>query len=87
MIIDNTNNDMSYRQTLFVIPDGENKEDMIVSGSHLIFDNSINNFIKVKDSSISKKSHINSKTLICLITSDHTIDLGEYIFHDWEDNK
>ena len=87
MILDNTNKDMTYREPLFIIPNGENNQDIIVSGSHLIFDVSINNFIKVKDSSISKKSYINSEILICLITTDHTIPLGENIFHDWEDNN
>ena len=59
---------------------------ILVSGTHLIFDKAINNFVFVKDYPNSIKSSINANDLVCLITSDHTIPLGNYIFHDWEDN-
>ena len=45
------------------------------------------NYIHVKDHPKSVKSSTNSQMFICLITSDHTIPLGNYIFHDWEDNN
>lgn len=60
---------------------------ILVSGSHLIYDKEIKNFINVKNHKDAKLSDIDTKTLICLITSDHTIPLGNYIFHDWEDNQ
>jgi hypothetical protein len=65
----------------------QNLTPILVSGSHLIYDKNINNFINVKNHPDAKLSEINTRTLICLITSDHTIPLGNYIFHDWEDNQ
>ena len=76
----------NYIEKLYSLPHGENNKPILVSGSHLIFDKSINNFVFVKDFPDSVESSINSDDLVCLITSDHTIPLGNYIFHDWEDN-
>ena len=59
----------------------------MVTGSHLIFDQYTNNFISVKDHIDSVEVSVQLSKLICLITSDHTIPLGNYIFHDWEDNR
>ena len=42
-------------------------------------------FIKVKYCCNSKKSNKFSDKMYCLITSDHNIPIGEYIFWDWED--
>tara|TARA_A100001011_G_C14292537_1_gene836898 strand:+ start:61 stop:981 length:921 start_codon:yes stop_codon:yes gene_type:complete len=77
----------NYVESLYQF-DGENtKNPILVSGSHLIFDKEKQDFIHVKDHSDAVLTSINSKELICLITSDHTIPLGNYIFHDWEDNQ
>jgi len=64
-----------------------NQTSTLVSGSHLIYDKTIQNFVNVKNHTDAKLTNIDTKTLICLITSDHTIPLGNYIFHDWEDNQ
>ena len=61
--------------------------DIIVSGSHLVYDATIKQFVHTKDLSESRLSDMNCKTLACLITSDHTIPIGKWIFHDWEDNN
>ena len=82
--LDENNNNID---TLYSIQYGEKNKPIFVTGSHLIFDKSINNFIQVKDYRNSIKCSTNSNTLVCLITSDHTIPLGNYIFHDWEDNN
>ena len=58
---------------------------ILVTGSHLIFYN--NKFIYVKDHPDAVLHNENTENLVCLITSDHTIPLGNYIFHDWEDNQ
>ena len=87
MILNNLTDDNSYNEDLYSLVNGEKGENILVSGSHLIYDKTINNYIKVKDFSGSVISYINSETLICLITTDHTIPLGDYIFHDWEDNN
>ena len=61
------------------------EEDILVSGSHLIYYK--NQFIHVKDLPTAEESAIDCEVLSCLITSDHTIPIGEWIFHDWEDNN
>ena len=60
---------------------------VLVTGSHLIFDKNTEKFIYVKDFAGAQAISQNTDTLVCLITSDHTIPLGDYIFHDWEDNN
>ncbi len=58
---------------------------ILVTGSHLVFYN--NKFIPVKDHPDAILYDENTENLVCLVTSDHTIPLGNYIFHDWEDNQ
>ena len=79
------NND--YIDELYYISNGEANNNIIVSGSHLIFNKDTRSFIKVKDYKNARKCNYNLDNLFCLITSDHTIPLGKYIFHDWEDNN
>lgn len=91
MKLHNLDNSGNYIEKLYIF-EGEkdnnnNYTPILVSGSHLIYDKEINNFINVKNHKDAKLSNIDTKTLICLITSDHTIPLGNYIFHDWEDNQ
>lgn len=64
-------------------------EDILVSGSHLIYYPAIKQFVHVKDlpDSMAKCTEINCDVLSCLITSNHTIPIGDWIFHDWEDNN
>ena len=87
MNIHNLDKNNNCIEKLYLIPNGENNSSILVTGSHLIFDKSKMKFIFVKDLSESKESDIKTDTLVCLITSDHTIPLGNYIFHDWEDNQ
>ena len=67
--------------------ENNSEEDILVSGSHLIYYPDINQFVHVKDLPSSELSEIDCPVLSCLITSDHTIPIGEWIFHDWEDNN
>jgi hypothetical protein len=62
-------------------------DDILVSGSHLVYDPSIKQFVHVKDLPSSELSEVDCDVLSCLITSDHTIPIGEWIFHDWEDSN
>jgi hypothetical protein len=62
-------------------------EDIIVSGSHLVYDTTLGDFVHVEDLSVAEISDVNCDVLYCLITSDHTIQIGDWIFHDWEDNN
>ena len=65
----------------------DDDDDIIVSGSHLVYDSDVDDFVHVKDLSLAKITDIHCPVLYCLITSDHTIPIGDWIFHDWEDNN
>jgi len=60
---------------------------ILVTGSHLIYDPKTKQFVHVADLPEAEVSETNCDVLSCLITSDHTIPIGEWIFHDWEDNN
>ena len=62
-------------------------EDIIVSGSHLIYDKAVDDFTHVKDLPVAEETDKKCPVLYCLITSDHTIQIGEWIVHDWEDSN
>lgn len=64
--------------------DGPTK--IYVTGSHLVFDKSKNEFIKVENYSNAKLVDINIDWFSCLITSDHKITIGDEVFWDWEDH-
>ena len=87
MKIDNT--DIKTYEDLYVIKNndvnnGINNEDILVTGSHLIYNDGV--FIAVKDYKDAVKSDIKTDVLSCLITSDHRIQIGSKIFWDWEDH-
>ena len=86
MFISNLHNN-NHIEDLYYIPNGEKRKNILVSGSHLIFNKDTSSFIKVKDHKDALLCDYNLDSLFCLITSDHTIPLGNYIFHDWEDNN
>jgi hypothetical protein len=87
MEISNLNNNNNFIENLYIIKGGENNEDIIVSGSHLIFDDKLKTFIKVENYKNAELCKFNCNKLYCLITNDHTIPLGDFIFHDWDDNN
>ena len=75
---------------MYSVKGGENDVDIIVSGSHLVYDPSLEKFVHVEDLGMDDSVEITDrsyKTLTCLITSDHTIPIGKWMFHDWEDNN
>jgi hypothetical protein len=83
MKIDNT--DINTYEDLYIIKNnGVNNEDILVTGSHLIYDNGI--FITVKEYKDAVKSEEKTNVLSCLITNDHKIQIGNKIFWDWEDH-
>ena len=87
MKIKNFDENGNYIEPLYEIPFGENNETIYVTGTHLIYDPIKENFIFVKDFTKAKKSIKQTKGFSCLITSDHLMPIGKYIFHDWEDNN
>jgi len=72
---------------LYVIKNlGVNNQDIYVTGSHLVFDESKNKFIQVKDYYKSELSDVKTDWFSCLITSEHKIQIGKETFWDWEDH-
>jgi hypothetical protein len=75
----------------------------IVSGSHLVYDANdsaekhsvadhlvIESYVSVAEYAAAHNIPISREPapeLVCLITSNHTIPIGNYTFHDWEDNQ
>ena len=87
MNISNLDLNNKQRESFYKISGGENNEPIYVTGYHLIYDKVRNKFIKVKEHNEAVlKPNLKSKTLSCLITSNHMIALGRRLFHDWEDN-
>ena len=60
--------------------------DILVTGSHLVFDKSKNDFVKVENYINATKTNIISESFSCLITDTHRIPIGNEIFWDWEDH-
>ena len=65
---------------------GVNKEDIYVTGSHLVFNDITKQFCKVEDYNNAKKTDIWVSWFSCLITNDHKIKIGDEVFWDWEDH-
>ena len=63
----------------------ELKNYIYVTGDHLIQDPETLRFIPVSNLKDSIKTNKCDKELSCLVTSTHTIPVGEFIFWDWED--
>lgn len=82
MKIDNKNN----KEQLYCIKNGVSNENIYVTGSHLVFDTNTKKFIKVSEYSKATKTNIQTEWFSCLITSNHTIKIGNEIFWDWEDH-
>jgi len=87
MQISNLDKNGDYVEKMYKVKRKDSDEDIIVSGSHLIYDKNSDNFIHVKNLPVAEESDTNCPVLYCLITSDHTISIGEWIFHDWEDSN
>ena len=61
------------------------KQTIYVTGSHIMKDPISKTFKMVKDVSVSKKNEtLVTDHMSCLITDDHEIHVGEYVFKDWE---
>ena len=72
---------------LYVIKkSGVDGDDIFVTGSHLVFDEKSNKFIKVENYSKAVRTNTQIEWFSCLITSNHKIKIGNEIFWDWEDH-
>lgn len=75
----NTHREPFYRFSL-------SENDILVTGTHMIYDNNKDTFVMVKDHPDSKKTDIVSDYLMCISTNTHHIPINEYIFWDWDDD-
>ena len=90
MKINNLDENNNIINKMYKLENGEKNEPIYVTGSHLIYDSTIKDFVKVSNyrgTNPSIESNKECPELACLITSDHTIPIGNEIFHDWEDNN
>jgi hypothetical protein len=74
-------------EKFYIVKGGVNNSYILVTGSHLVIDPITNKYVQVKELKESIPSNITTNTLSCLITSDHKIPIGCWVFHDWEDNN
>ena len=72
-----------YNDYFYSINNGTRQ--ILVTGSHLMFDESIQKFRKVSDNPIATKTNIKKPMFHCLITDDHIIKIGNHTFWDYDD--
>ena len=83
--INNVDKKGSFKEKLYKLLHGENKTPVYVTGKHLVYSENKIDYVKNhKDAIISE---VNTKELSCLITNDHLIPIGKYVFWDWEDTE
>ena len=84
--VKNWNNDFNnIKEVFYKLPNGENKEDILVTGKHLIWSNKLKKWDYTKNHPLAEKTNLSSPYLYCLITNNHQIPIGNYVFWDWED--
>lgn len=74
----------SKEDPFYKIYSEELREDVFVTGSHHIKWG--DKYIPVREFEKAEKLDTVDDVLYCLVTSDHTIPVGEFTFWDWEDN-
>lgn len=70
----------------YKIYDKLHDEYIFVTGTHLIYDELTDTFIKVENYHKAEKTNHKSDVLYCLITDTHHIKIGGITFWDWEDH-
>jgi hypothetical protein len=72
---------------LYIInSEGVNRENIYVTGAHLIFDKKSKKYVNVENYDKAEKTDMFIDWFSCLITSDHKIVVGSVKFWDWEDD-
>lgn len=74
------------KQPFYRIQNANTSNDILVTGSHLIYDDEQGTFIQVQHSSKAEKTEQVAAWFSCLITDTHTIPVGKHVFWDWEDH-
>jgi len=70
-------------ETFYTFSQGVNDSQILVTGSHYIFDEEKNKYVLVKDYGTNGINGIECIDLCCLVTNNHTIPLGKYLFYDY----
>ena len=83
--LNNKDKDGNIKNKLYKIYDESREKNIYVTGEHLVLDKKTNRYMRVEHYHKAKKTENGSELLICLITSDHRIVLGNEVFWDWED--
>lgn len=82
-VVGNQNDSLNTYYELF---DSMNNTNIYVTGSHKIHDSVTNRFISVKEHNLAVEApDITSSSMSCLVTDDHLIQIGNFMFWDWED--
>lgn len=82
MLIDNKKDSVP----LYKILNSDTGENILITGSHLVFDTKKNQFIKVEDYEQATLTTVKCDYFSCLITDKHRIKIGNQLFWDWEDH-
>ena len=72
-----------HDEEFYAIENG--KHTIHVTGTHLMFDESVKRYRMVADVPIAKKTTIKKDMFHCLIMDDHVIQIGEHTFWDYDD--
>ena len=84
-IVNGVMNILNENNPYYKIHSSELDHDILVTGSHYIKDGDV--YKQVKNFSGAEVTTKIDREVSCLITSDHNIQIGEFVFWDWEDDK
>ena len=87
MMLHNLDEHKKYIDNYYIILGGEKNKDIYVTGTHLIYNKDLKDFQQVCYYPYAIPTNHSSEYFSCLITNDHIIQIGNNIFHDWEDNN
>jgi len=90
MHISNLDNNGAQVEKVYKLPyyqTGQPGQNIFVSGSHLVYSYDKKQFVPVHALTEAQETDKVCPTFTCLITNDHTIPIGDWLFHDWEDNQ
>ena len=76
-----------HNEPYYSLPGGVNGKDILVTGTHYVYDPSLGAFQIVENVFGSSKTNLVDDIFYCLITDDNMIQIGSHIFWDWEDFK
>lgn len=82
MEIDNT-----YKEPYYRFPGGVNGDDVLVTGTHYVYDPALRAFQIVENVFGAVKTEKVDNVFYCLITDNNLIQIGSQTFWDWEDFK